>query len=560
MKSRDVKTDVNHFQTYIAATKDGVEIPSTSSADIKAGAAGVDFTSQVQAAICNAGLGTVKDEFIHGWFSKVSLGEGTAKLAEFKHMLYEEIRSNITTYLPDGYRPILLAVDVARQIKRYADIITCFNTLVSRIQEEVALYMNEITEFMDELSAAMTMIMMDFDFLTRQIASIPADIVNGIGDGLIDAMEETGLMAVMQAIDDVESSIQGLELELASFSSMVSNFEDYTETQIRDILSDISDYPEELSDMFENLDNYALDEILFAIGQFKANLRSEIGRDRTAITLFVNELPEDYTDCREMYKALADQKADAQELYDKYESEMIPEETVDNKQELLDYEEEIMEMVGTGGGGTIVGGGGNSVLIINEFMMETVKSYEPIGDVPVIRPDNSIKVIYTSETGLEDALKYEYDDYYEDITLLNEEAGVELISISGGPGVIFPDGSSRFTGLARVGMHTDELNHFKITLSVEIDGEERGSFDVRGFGTSGAIFEDKNDLGTYFYKHFTQDLQMNTLTATSGDIYPIMFKDSFKIIIKKSNPYYEFTEPFFVEAGIRYMLLTEEPI
>jgi|GEM_PF-5136818 len=560
MKSKDTRTATNYRKKYVEAQVNGEPIEKTEVSTIEKDAKGKDFTDQIQQAVCNAGLGQVNDTFIHGWFSKVSLGEALSKLDEFKHSMYEEIRANITTYLPDGIRPIKLAVDVARQLRRYAQIISCLRTVIQRIQNEIESYLVEVTEFIAELDDAINRLMDDLDYMIYDIASLPATVVSAIGDGLIDAMNATGIMAVMQALDDLEDEIDGLQYQLDSFSDLIPNFSEYTESQIRQTLSTIADYPDELSYIFEHLDDYTLDQIESAIDGYQMSMRGQIESGRSSVNTFTNSLPDDFSDGRELYKSLSAQKNAVNETKSTYESRMSPPAVVDDTQELANYAAEIEDQLTGGGGGGIIGGGGSAVLIINEFIADQVRGYSSSNGGPIVRPDKSSKTIYTNEVGIAPEVRYEYDHFYDTLSGLESTDWVDLVDISGGPGVVFPDGTSRFAGLARMSVHTDELRFGGATIAIEIDGKEKGTYTLQGHGAKGKKVKDLDNPGHYVWEHFDQVMEINTLSTSSGELYPIMFKESFKIKVKKTVFDYEFQHTFFVESGIRYIMVTKEAL
>lgn len=559
MKNKDLKTQVNNLPLHIESLISGEQFPNTDVQSIQSDTREVDFTDQIHEAVCHADLPQHKDQFIRGFYGKVSLGEAITKLRQFKNAMKEEIKANITTYLPDMTRPAKLALDVKRQVDKYREIISCVNGIITRVTQEMAEYLNEITNFIAEIDVAIGTLMIDFQFLVNEVAALPADTLNAIADGMLEIAQESGMIAVLQSVDAFSDELDYMQQNLDAFSSLLPDFANYTEDQIRATLNTIQDYPDELAYLFESLDDYAIDQIRTVIEGYMSAVDYEIQTGWTVIENFETNMGDEYAYLKDTYEGLSEAKESAELVYNKYETQMAPPSESDDTQELLDYEEEIMGQIGGGGGGGVIGGEGTYAMIVDSFIMDQEKSYNTISDQPVVRPDQSHRVLYTSETGLDASLRYEYDEYHEDLYDLSQ-GEVTLVDISGGPGVIFPDGSSRFTGLLRISMHTSEAQFFYVTIKIFVDDELRNQYTVRGYGLVGMVFEDEQNPGNYVNKQFQRDLQINTLKNASGDMYPIMFKDNFKITIEKSNREYAFSNTFIVEAGVRYLLLSKEEL
>ena len=552
MKSYDKDSHVSNIKDFLEIVEVPVEPLPCSKEQVIEYVKVPKFVAKVHDVACNAGLPQFQDMYIKGFLGKVSLGTMLTELQKLKKEFYEQIRAFITTYLPDGIRPIKLAVDVARQIKYYREIIKCLARVVSQIRELIADYLKEITEFINDLNQMMDRLREELYYITEELKNIPTETIAVIFGTTLEQLHFEDAFDLIEQVREFEADLETLKAEIDATEQLLNEWPTSTLEQLKLIAEENG-----LDDILNILNSHPKDEAYLIIVDKCQEQKAKYDQGQQALqTLRENR---DYKNAEEIKNELDQALSSAMQLQN---SVTMPDFPTNDVQELLDYQDQILDNINGGsGGGGIIGGSNMTYLVDSLNIIEQTQLVENSGEV-ISTNDSFFRYWITNQTPTDDDLKGYNKVYYPGHLFEPFQEGQELKLIDlEGPGMIFPD----LFGFVKVNMHTDELPTNSVLITIKRDGKTISEKRVHGYSPFGKPLV-RLDADAPFLPapindnaHFMQEIILKPLEGENGQLLPILFKEKFEIIVKKETNLH-FNYDFNVYIGCKFIKMIKEGI
>ena len=551
MKSLDKPTQVSDKHKFTEIVQVPIQPDECSKEKIYTYIKVPKFAAKAHDAVCNAGLPEFKDMYIKGFLGKVSLGTLLAELQKLKKEFYEQIRAFITTYLPDGIRPIKLAVDVARQLRYYREIIECTIQVVTNIRKLLEDYLNEINEFLTDLNYMFDRLRTELFYIVQEIKNIPKETQLVIFGTLVEQLHIEDAFELINEVKKFEESLDALSNEVNIITDMLQQWPDKTMDQLKLIAEENG-----LDDVLRILNDNDQTVAYNLIVDLCDNKKTEVETGQQALSELRKN--EDYANAEFLKEELEQSIQTANDLKNSVQMPEMPE---NDLQELIDYQEEILDsLTDDDSGGSIITGGSMQYLIDKLAVMEQKKVVDSTGEI-VPSDDNFFRYWFTNNNSITDDDIKNYTKVYHPFDGFDafEQGGeFELINIEG-PGVVFPD----IDGFAKILMHTDEPLMQRVRVTIKRDGKVLVDKYIHGYGATGKRMDVVKvpPAGPFppHYEHFMQEIVIKPLVGENGQIFPILFKENFSITISKDNNI-PFSHDFDAYIGCKYIKLIKEAI